>query len=471
MVEYGRALHRGLPAAWVALAATFVASCTSTPKPGTGDSFGGGDGGLFQRDAGLDSTEPPESSVVDTYVSEVSSCEAGLTFCGGGCVDTKKDPSNCGMCTNACGGVFQCVGGQCLCPVGGGQAICNNTCVNTSTDPSNCGACGHPCQGSVCANALCQPTVVANASGAPISDIAVDAENVYWSQIALSTDHGRVSSKQFAGNSQTLFRDGTNDPWLLDPRGVAVDNGNVYWVDTANGAVETFSTITNALFVPLRFPMTDGGVTDSPFDLVSDGQNVYWVTYDGGKIISVPIGGGPQTILAQNENHPHAIAVDQSNVYWVDYGNNTAIPSGSVKQIAKGAQVGTSAPLVIAQNEDQPWDIAVDDTSVYWTDRNNPGEVKKVPIGGGQIVTLASGQGGPYGIAVDADYVYWTNIDDNTVVRLPKAGSTLPPFVLANGQNNPGPIAIDGKPADGGLGGAKNVYWANGAGAISKVAR
>jgi hypothetical protein len=472
MVEYGWALHRGLPAALVALSATFVAGCTSTNKPPTGDTSSNGEGGPFQRDAGVDSTEP-EASVVDSYVGDVSVCEAGLSFCGGGCVDTKKDPSNCGMCTNQCGGVFQCVGGQCLCPVGGGQAICSNTCVNTATDPGNCGACGHTCQGSVCANSLCQPTVVATQTGAAIGDIAVDPQNIYFSQVASGSDHGRVIIKPFAGSSPGVFIDSTIDSMMFDPRGVAFDNQNMYWVDNFSGAIESVSPISGGYGL-LRPSMLDGGTTDRPLDIVSDGHDVYWATFDGGQIISVPIGGGPQTVIASGLDHPKALAFDANNIYWVDFGGaNPTIPTGSIKQAPKGAPSTPATLVVLSRNENQPWDVAVDDTSVYWTLRTNPGLVKKVPIGGtGPVVTLAKGQGSPYGIAVDADFVYWTNYDDNTVVRLPKGGTDAgSPFVLANGQNNPSSLATDAVKTDAGLQAAQNVYWATGAGTILKVAR
>jgi hypothetical protein len=173
------------------------------------------------------------------------------------------------------------------------------------------------------------------------------------------------------------------------------------------------------------------------------------------------------TAIATGENHPHALAIDAANVYWVDLGGTTA-GTGSVRQAPKGGTAVT--PVILSSNEDQAWDIAIDGSSVYWTDRANPGMVRKVPIGGGPVVTLAQNQGAPYGIAVDADYVYWTNFDDNTVMRLPKM---LPdggqaPFALATSQNNPSAITVDATPASPQ---AKNVYWANGAGAILKVAK
>jgi hypothetical protein len=491
MDKCAQASSRGLWAAGVVvvLACAPLTNCSTTSKPPSDSlSEGDGSGAATQMDAASrdamsvppDATTPPPdatmpardaASALDSGRPQDSSsgdgsCQAGQTFCGGGCVDTKSDPSNCGQCSNTCGSGLTCVGGQCACAVDAGQVLCNNTCVSLPTDPNNCGACGHSCQGSTCANSLCQPTVVAQVAGSPIDDLAVDTANIYWTQIATSQSSGAVSYKPFSGSTTTLSITSSGDSNLNYPRGVAVDAVNMYWVDVGNGAVEAMSLATTQ-YTQLRPPyfLVDGATNDGPFDIASDGINVYFVTYDGGQVLSEPIGGGTQSILATGEIHPRAIALDAVNVYWVDFGSASAtLSSGFVKQAPKSGDGG--ATIVLAQNEDHPWDIAVDDTSVYWTDHANPGTVKKVPIGGGTVVTLASGQGTPHGIAVDANYVYWTNFTDKNVMRLPKQpGDADAPFVLATNQNTPSTptaIVVD----------LKNVYWADpGVQTILKIAK
>jgi hypothetical protein len=416
---------------------------------------------------------PPSDAAADSPpdVNEGPSCEAGETICGGGCTNTQADPSNCGQCANACGMTLLCFYGQCNCDINAGQSLCNDTCVVTATDENNCGACGHSCQGSMCVGGLCQPTIVANPSGSTISDIAVDETNVYWTQVATSTSVGAVSWKPFATTNAMTDVVSSQDNALADPRGIRVDNTNIYWVDLMSGSVEAWSKVTNGRLL-LRFPVADGGASDSPVDITSDGTNVYWVTYDGGEVISAPIGvsDGPLTIIAQGEAHPHAITCDVNgaNVYWVDYGDpNSATPTGFVKQAPK---TGSSTPITLSMSEDKPWDVAVDDTHVYWTNLDNPGTVKMAPKGGGAVTTLAENLGTPYGIAVDPDdnppplYIYWTNFSDNTVMRLPKshADAGEAPFVLASGQANPAAIAVL----------SNNIYWVNqGASTILKVAK
>ena len=85
------------------------------------------------------------------------SCQAGLTDCSGTCVDTNRDPSNCGGCddgagSNTCAAGFACNGaGSCelSCPTG--LTDCSGTCVDTNVDSSNCGGCDDGAGSNTCA--------------------------------------------------------------------------------------------------------------------------------------------------------------------------------------------------------------------------------------------------------------------------------------------------------------------------------
>lgn len=412
--------------------------------------------------------------------SDGASCEAGLSLCGATCTDTQRDPGNCGACTLKCNNGLSCIGGQCACSVDAGQTYCQQSggCAVLATDMNNCGACEHSCQGAMCAGGLCQPTVVAQPGGTSVWDLAVDTVNMYWSQYG--TTSPAMNWKPIGGGSITPLD--TNDGYLSDPRGIAVDGLWVYWVDYANGVVEKVPKAGGPRIVLVAPPdggppPADGGaVPDAgtmapghPSDIAVDDANIYWVSFDG-QVLTMPKdsdGGAAWSVIANGENHPVAIAVDDVNVYWVNQGDSNP-NTGSVRQSAKGAGTGRTI-LTLSGGEDQPSDIAVDATSVYWTNRVNPGTVKKAPIGGGAVVTLADKQGAPTGIAVDSadagpsGYIYWTNFGSGFVMRLPKV---LPeggaPFVLASGQNNPFSITVD----------LLNVYWVNqGNGSILQVAK
>src|SRR5580658_1094135 len=213
------------------------------------------------------------TSIPDSTVQDVSTSDGGdggcVNLCNGSCVDTTTDPNNCGACDHHCATGQSCAGSACSpCPTP--QIVCasNNTCTDTTSDPSNCGACGHNCQGSTCTASLCVPSVIASPGGL-IGDIAVDQSgtHVYWT---ISGMGGGVFAKPFAGGNaaQISYPPNSED----DPRGIAVDQNNAYWVDFGSDTVG-------------RQPLA-GGVSSYPVTMAE---------------------AGPPT------NEPVAITVDPSN--------------------------------------------------------------------------------------------------------------------------------------------------------------
>ena len=84
-------------------------------------------------------------------------CKSGYTYCGGTtaadivCIKTENlqnDSNNCGSCGNACSAGYTCVSGRCELHCAAGLTNCGGTCVNLSSNASNCGACGITCEGT-----------------------------------------------------------------------------------------------------------------------------------------------------------------------------------------------------------------------------------------------------------------------------------------------------------------------------------
>jgi hypothetical protein len=95
----------------------------------------------------------------------VTCVAAGLTDCGGVCVDTLADVNNCGGCGVVCGPSDGCLGGSCVPPPERGcnnvTTNCGGVCVNLTNNAAHCGACfnscplGGVCQGGFCGGLVC----------------------------------------------------------------------------------------------------------------------------------------------------------------------------------------------------------------------------------------------------------------------------------------------------------------------------
>lgn len=126
------------------------------------------------------------SGVCQATQPQAVTCEAGLTDCGGSCVDLNANRFACGSCTTICAQTDDCVGGVCTpfaatCP-NAGETDCGGVCVDVSSSAANCGACGAACAaGESCVAGVCQGTaapaaqaVVCPAGETDCSGVCVD---------------------------------------------------------------------------------------------------------------------------------------------------------------------------------------------------------------------------------------------------------------------------------------------------------
>lgn len=91
----------------------------------------------------------PNGDPACTHSACTLTCDPGFTFCGGACIKLNTT-SNCGGCGVRCdGGTTACsqVDGGYTCTVGclAGDTLCNEACVSEQSDPNNCGSCAHVC--------------------------------------------------------------------------------------------------------------------------------------------------------------------------------------------------------------------------------------------------------------------------------------------------------------------------------------
>jgi hypothetical protein len=255
-----------------------------------------------------------------------------------------------------------------------------------------------------CSVASCRaPTPLVTNLAAP-ARLAVDSENVYWTNF----DDGTIDSCNIngCGGMPTTLASGQSSPI-----GIAIDTTNVYWVNSGtNGSVST-CPLTGCKGSPTVLSNTE----HYPFDVAVDLTGVYWVnTY--GSVRFCPrdgCGQGPTT-LAQNQGNLHFITLSDGGIYW----SNNNEDGGAVGQCSAAG----CSPTEVAPSVD-PAGVAVDGTGIYWVEELPGGSVKMCPLGGcgtGSPRVLATGQGTPFGIALDPAYVYFTDSTSGEIVRVPK---------------------------------------------------
>jgi len=240
--------------------------------------------------------------------------------------------------------------------------------------------------------------------------IAIDTNNVYWTNYV---QIGAVMKVQKNGTGVTAL-------WSSQyyPQSIAADGTYVYWTDYDYGATNssvnsvdtTFNYINVLAYWDYYNPYCPTGVS-------VDATNVYWAdscdSSWNGSVGSVPIGGGALSIVGTNMPNVFATANYGGSVY-SSAGNPSAIAADAGHYYTTDGTNVSKDGSVLASDAGA-LGIAVDASHIYWA--NTDGTVKKIPIGGGTVVTLAKGASAAY-VAVDATSVYWTDPGAGTVLKL-----------------------------------------------------
>jgi sugar lactone lactonase YvrE len=391
-----RAVHLWLAASGCCGALALTAGCFSSSSSGAGPgvNFDSGSGDVgFGCSQGpcdasvMDATEDVVDAGVDSTASEAST-DAGVDA-----TDSAVLPFDASACVDSGTGF-------CMLVLANNQGNAASTQIDSANvywvQEATGAVMKVPINGGT-------PQTIA-VGGGGVSFITIDGASVYFA----NQYNGEVMKAPLdgdGGQTVTLSSVGTG----ASPAGVAVDAVNLYWTNLNGGTIDA---------VPIGGGSTTtlaSGIT-FPLLLTLDSQNVY-VTCGDGTILSIPKAGGDGGIgnvivSGQGGDGISGIAVDSQHVYW----SNNAVDGGIFM-----APLGGGSPTQLVGSQNQAGSIAVDTANVYWVTSLNPGGiVAMAPLTGGTPVTLATGQTQANGIVVNSTDVFWSDFAFGKVLQVVK---------------------------------------------------
>ena len=198
-----------------------------------------------------------------------------------------------------------------------------------------------------------------------------------------------------------------NVPEIGNICGVAVSNGNLYWADNSRGTIGRMglpaSPYGHANLISERVFIDEAFISGivNPCGVAVDGGHIYWTSSGGMSIGRANIdGSGVDRTFISGVSSPCGVAVDGSHVYWgsfVDGAIGRANLGGG--EVNEEFVLGASGPC----------GVAVDAGHLYWANWDGSSIGRAGIDGSAPDNFFVSGLANPCGVAVDGSHVYWTN--------------------------------------------------------------
>ncbi|BCG47140.1 hypothetical protein GEOBRER4_n1962 [Citrifermentans bremense] len=295
--------------------------------------------------------------------------------------------------------------------------------------------------------------------------IATDGTNLFV------TDAGRNNLRKVVIATQavsTLAGDQAGTPGAVNatggaarfsnPAGVALVAGTIYLADAGNDLLRKVSVATGGSSTLAGILGSADGVGTaagftSPYDLTTDGTNVYVADTNNHTIRQVSIATGAVSTLAGQADRPGSadgsgaaasfrfpsgITTDGTNLFVSDTGNNTVrkivIATGAVSTLAGTAgAAGAADGAGSAAAFNSPNGITTDGTNLYLADSGN-NSIRKIVIATGAVSTLvpaSAGLSSPYGITTNGVSLYIADSRNDRICRFTLAGSAFSPLSVS----------------------------------------
>jgi hypothetical protein len=194
---------------------------------------------------------------------------------------------------------------------------------------------------------------------------------------------------------------------------------------------------------PAAKPETLAKKLDYPEGIAVDQRNIYWVDsgigdwelrkYHNGTVRTARKDGKGKRVLARKQRNPNSIVLDEKYVYWTNFGS--AVSGWTDGAVMKMAKSGGRAKVVLAPVT-SPTRLTQDSDNLYVTtvgDVSTDQVVLAIPKRGGRPRRMVADEDGIACMAVDSTHVYWiSQASDNPIFgknwvlkRAPKAGGAM----------------------------------------------
>ncbi len=267
-----------------------------------------------------------------------------------------------------------------------------------------------------------------------VVDMVLDGSTLYFTDNGVGTF---VTAEPETAGVVSLDSSGVSAPAQLVSRldfpqfEIAVDQEQVYWSDES--AIYRTAKLGGAYKVVT--PLPPAAPDESPIvDLASDGVHLFYS--DGQSVYRVLASGGTPELISEGWSRIVQLALDEDSVYFTDY------VSGAVVKLAKCASSVQASDLISALSAppNEPNPAAPGGGATPADSTCDPAS----SLHGCPDVTVVAAAANAYGLAVDQDYVYFSTFQaSGSVMRVPIAGGDAQPFV--SGETYPHDIALDDK--------------------------
>jgi hypothetical protein len=340
-------------------------------------------------------------------------------------------------------------------------------CVDSKSDPANCGVCGTACEANAgCISGVCGKSPIAlvgAATGCTSIHLVYEAGKIYWTD----EGHGTVNSVATTCGAPTTLAMGE-----MTPTSLVVKNGALFWL--AGNTIRALASggAAATTLVTMAPPSPDGGLGAMNegihgLTVSSDGMTVYFSA--GTDVYKVPKAGGVPVDVGYSEGPRHgipmAVAVDSNFVYYTTNisGNVEMMPRTTMCDPAAAAPPDPLCPLRLARSQGGLLfdTIYVRGDNVYWA---NDSEVRVKSIADALDAGLGAvsldfafdvGFNQITGFALGTANAYFGEgtMTDGLIEKAPNPpympGATPTAIMLARNQPLPTSLAVDGS----------NVYW------------